>query len=98
MLHDFASMDTACINAFGRDIVFLPQAGGSIAGRGVFQRTSQPEGSAPGVYAVLFMRPDLLGASPARGDQVSVDGAVYKVFEIDADTEGAVVLRLRQAE
>jgi hypothetical protein len=31
-----------------------------------------------------------------RGDEVLVDGETYNVFEIEADTSGAVVLRLRQ--
>jgi hypothetical protein len=50
----------------------------------------------PGVYAVLFVRLADFAQQPVRGDEVLVDGVTYKVFDIEADTSGAVVLRLRQ--
>jgi hypothetical protein len=38
-----------------------------------------------------------LPAPPARGDEVEIEGVRYKVFDIEADAEGAAVLRLRRA-
>ena len=43
-----------------------------------------------------FVRAGDLPQPPERGDEVTVDGVIYKVFDIEADTTGAVVLRLRQ--
>jgi hypothetical protein len=46
---------------------------------------------------VLFVRlADLTGA-PVRGDEVEIGGVRYKVFDIEADSEGAAVLRLRKS-
>jgi pyruvate/2-oxoglutarate dehydrogenase complex dihydrolipoamide acyltransferase (E2) component len=35
-------------------------------------------------------------AVPARGDEVEIGGVRYKVFDIEADPEGAAVLKLRK--
>jgi hypothetical protein len=89
-------MDGACLRAFGREVTYLPQAGGQATIRAIFQPTREGEETTPGVYAVLFVRLADLAASPGRGDEVMVDDGVYKVFDIEADTSGAAVLRLRQ--
>ena len=91
------ALNTTVLGAFGRDVVYTPQAGDSITIRGIFESTHEPEETAPGVYAVLFVRAGDLSQPPERGDEVTVDGVTYKVFDIEADTTGAVVLRLRQA-
>ncbi|GIU74769.1 MAG: hypothetical protein KatS3mg004_1856 [Bryobacteraceae bacterium] len=97
MLTDvFRQLDAACLRAFGRDVVFLPEAGGSVTMRGIFERTREPEDASPGVYAVLFVRSANLPAAPVRGDEVEIDGTRYKVFDIEADSEGGAVLRLRR--
>jgi hypothetical protein len=98
MLHDFASMDAACIAAFGRGIVYLPKAGGQIAVQGIYQREAEPEETSPGVYAVLFVRQADLPSPPARGDEVEIGTERYSVFDIDADAEGGAVLRLRRVD
>jgi len=98
MLQDFASMDRACLTAFGRDIVFLPKSGGQAQVRAIFERTVQAEDASPGVYAVMFVRPADLRSAPVRGDSVLVDGVVYKIFDIEADSSGGAVLKLRKAD
>jgi len=98
MLHDFASMDAACIAAFGRGIIYLPKAGGQIAALGIYQRTAEPEDTSPGVYAVLFVRQADLPAPPMRGDEVEIGAERYSVFDIDGDSEGGVVFRLRRID
>jgi hypothetical protein len=90
-------VDEACLRVFGRDVVYLPEAGGAVAIRAVFQPAREAEDASPGVYAVLFVRAADLPAAPARGDEVEIGGVRYKVFDIEADAEGAAVLRLRQA-
>ena len=89
-------MDEACLRVFGREVIYLPEAGGQATLRAVFQPTRETENAAPGVYAVLFVRMADLPAVPARGDEVEIGGTRYKVFDIEADTEGAAALRLRQ--
>lgn len=98
MLADiWRQLDQACLRAFGSDIVFMPEAGGSFPLRGIFQRTAEPEDASPGVYAVVFVRVDDLPKPPARGDEVEIEATRYKVYDIDADGSGAAVLKLRRA-
>ncbi|MCC6389140.1 MAG: hypothetical protein IT167_00960 [Bryobacterales bacterium] len=89
-------MDEACLRVFGRDVIYLPEAGGQATVRAVFQPAREAEDASPGVYAVLFIRLADLSAPPLRGDEVEIGGTRYKVFDIEADAEGAAVLRLRQ--
>lgn len=89
-------MDEACLRVFGREVTYLPEAGGQATIGAVFQAVRDTEDSSPGVYAVLFVRLANLAAPPVRGDEVEIAGARYKVFDIESDAEGAAVLRLRQ--
>ena len=91
-----ARMDAACLRVFGREVTYLSEAGGQATIRAVFQPTREAEESAVGIYAVLFLRPAVLQTTPQRGDEVEVDDRRYKVFDVEADTSGAAVLRLRQ--
>ena len=90
------ALNTTVLGAFGREVVYTPQAGEPATVRGIFESTREPEENAPGVYAVLFVRARDLPQPPERGEEVTVDEVTYKVFDIEADTSGAVVLRLRQ--
>jgi hypothetical protein len=90
-------MDEACLRVFGREVLYLPESGGQAVIRAVFQPAREAEDSSPGVYAVLFVRMADLPAEPVRGDEVEIEGVRYKVFDIEADAEGAAVLRLRKA-
>jgi hypothetical protein len=89
--------DEACLRVFGREVLYLPEAGGQTVVRAVFQPAREAEDASPGVYAVLFIRLADLPAAPARGDEVEIGGVRYKVFDIEADAEGAAVLKLRKS-
>ncbi len=89
-------LNTAALAAFGREVLYTPQAGEPVVIRGVFQQTREAEESAPGVYGVLFIRLSSLAQAPARGDQITVSEGTYTVYDIEADGGGAVVLRLRR--
>jgi hypothetical protein len=92
-----SGLNAAVVKTFGRQVLYLPEAGGQAAVRAVFQPAREAEDASPGVYAVLFLRMADLPAAPVRGDEVEIDGVRYKVFDIEADAEGAAVLRLRKA-
>jgi hypothetical protein len=90
-------LNAAVVNTFGREVLYLQEAGGATTVRAVFQPAREAEDSSPGVYAVLFVRLADLPAAPVRGDEVEIEGSRYKIFDIEADAEGAAVLRLRKA-
>jgi hypothetical protein len=89
-------LDAAVVQTFGREVLYLPEAGGAATVRAVFQPAREAEDTSPGVYAVLFVRLADLPAAPARGDEVEIEGVRYKVFDIEADAEGGAVLKLRK--
>jgi hypothetical protein len=89
-------LDAAVVQTFGREVLYLPEAGGAAAIRAVFQPAREAEDASPGVYAVLFVRLGDLPGAPRRGDDVEIDGVRYKVFDIEADSEGAAVLKVRK--
>ena len=90
-------LDAAVLSTFGREVLYLPETSGQAVVRAVFQQAREAEDASPGVYAVLFVRVADLPAPPVRGDEVDIEGVRYKVFDIEADAEGAAVLRLRKA-
>jgi len=90
-------VDEACLRVFGREVTYLPEAGGVASIRAVFQPAREAEDASPGVYAVLFVRLADLPGAPARGDEVEFEGVRYKVFDIEADAEGAAMLKLRKS-
>jgi len=89
-------LDAAVVQTFGREVLYLPEAGGVASIRAVFQPAREAEDASPGVYAVLFVRLADLPDAPLRGDEVEIGGFRYKVFDIEADPEGAAVLKLRK--
>jgi hypothetical protein len=90
-------LDAAVLRTFGREVLYLPEAGSVASIRAVFQPAREAEDASPGVYAVLFVRLVDLPGAPVRGDEVEIGGVRYKVFDIEADAEGAAVLKLRKS-
>jgi hypothetical protein len=80
--------------AFGRAVTYTPQAGSSFALTGILDRGARPENAAPGTYALLFVRAAAFVQPPARGDEVTVGGSIYKVVDLEADAEGGLRLVL----
>ena len=90
------TLNTGVLGAFGIEVIYTPQTGDPVTVRAIFESTREAEENAPGVYAVLFVRAGDLPQTPERGDEVTVDGVTYKVYDIETDTTGAGVLRMRQ--
>jgi hypothetical protein len=90
------NLNSVALAAFGRDVTYLPSAGDPVTIRAVVETAKEPEDTAPGVYVVLFLRLADLPQRPQRGDEVSTDGVLYTVFDLEADGNGGIVLRLRQ--
>ncbi len=89
------ALNAACLAAFGRDVTFRPADGAPFTVTGVLETGARLEETAPGTYAVLFLRRVDLPQVPECGDAVEIDGASYKVFAIEADAGGGVKLALR---
>jgi len=82
---------------FGQQVTYSPQSGTPFPVTGILETASRPEDSAPGTYAVLFVRASAFDQPPERGDEVTVGNSVYKVVDLEADVGGGLTLRLREA-
>jgi hypothetical protein len=95
------AMDAACLAAFGTPVTFTPQDGsGPQQITGIIQTPAMAEdyvpGSVQGTSVVrLFVRFANLNPLPRHGDTIAINGIVYDVLEVAADTEGGAVLKLR---
>lgn len=88
-------INDAALRAFGRDVTYTSQAGVSSALRGILQTGVQPEAVAPGVYELLFARQSAFSSVPEAGDEITVDGSIYKIVKKEDDGEGGLHLLLR---
>lgn len=91
-----SGLNTSVLGAFGREVEYLPSTGTVLTIWAVVETAKETEDTIPGVYALLFARLGDLPRPPERGDEVTIDGLSYKLFDIEADGGGGVLLRLRQ--
>jgi len=84
------------LSTFGQQVTSSPQGGTSFPVTGILEAAARPEDSAPGTYAVLFVKASAFDQPPERGDEVTVSNSVYKVVDLEADAAGGILLRLRQ--
>jgi hypothetical protein len=90
------SLNAAALSAFGREVQYVCQSGERVVIRAVFESAHQAEDAAPGIYAIVFVRPIDLPVAAQRGDRVVIDDGVYSVFQIEADGQGGATLSLRK--
>ncbi len=97
------ALDTACLNTFGVPATFTPQDGsGDQQITGIIENPAMAEdyvpGSVQGTAVVrFFVRFANITPAPQRGDVITLNGIVYTILEVDADTQGGAVLKLRVA-
>jgi hypothetical protein len=89
-----ARADEACLRAFSREVTYAPTAGEPLTVAGILDTGARPENAAPGTYALLFVRAAAFAEPPARGDEVTVGGSIYKVVDLEGDAEGGLRLVL----
>lgn len=95
------TMDTACLAAFGTPVTFTPQDGsGPHQISGIIQTPAMAEDYLPGsiqgtALIRLFVRFANLNPLPQHGDTITINGKTYNVNEVEADSQGGAVLKLR---
>ena len=95
------SMDAACVALFGTPVTFTPQDGsGAQQVTGIIQTPALAEDYVPGsiqgtAVVRLFVQFASINPPPRHGDTVMISGIVYDVQEVDVDTQGGAVLKLR---
>ena len=92
----FSALNAACLKTFGSRVSYQQGAGTPFTVTGVFEKGTDEERLADGLYARLFVNLADFTASPATGDEATVAGVTYTVFQILADATGGVWLSLRE--
>ena len=94
-------LDAACLSTFGIPATFTPQdRSGAQRITGIIQAPAMGEDRLPGgtlgAAAVrLFVRFASITPAPQHGDAITINGIAYAVVEVDVDTQGGAVLKLR---
>ena len=97
----FGMLNAAVLAAFGIPVTFTPQGGsGAQQITGIIQAPAMGEDRLPGAIlgaAVvrLFVPFATISPAPQHGDAITINGVAYAVVEVDVDTQGGAVLRLR---
>lgn len=93
------NLDLACLAAFGTQVLVQPQASPSYSVTMIPVTPAMEEELLPGNTAVLrlFVRFADLPQPILAGDQVTLSGTLYNIFDVKVDVEGGAVLKLRRA-
>ena len=96
-------LNAAVLAAFGIPVTFTPQDGsGAQQTTGIIQAPAMGEDSLPGsnlgaAVVRLFVQFTAIAPAPRHGDAITINGVAYAVVEVDVDTQGGAVLKLRVA-
>jgi hypothetical protein len=94
-------LNAAVLATFGIPVTFTPQDGsGAQQITGIIQAPAMGEDSLPGSHlgaAVvrMFVQFTAIMPPPRHGDAITINGVVYAVADLDVDTQGGAVLKLR---
>ena len=92
----FSALNATCLNKFGTPVSYQPEGSGPFTVTGIFQKESDEERVADGLYARLFVNLVDFSTAPSRGDEATIGGVTYTVFQVLADPTGGAWLSLRE--
>lgn len=93
----FGGLNIACVKAFGTPVTYQPESADAFTVKGILDKKTEEAQYAHGVYLRLFVNTADFPQPPAQGDEVTVNGSTYKVFEVLLDVAGGAYLKLREA-
>ena len=88
--------NAAILAAFGQPVSYQQGAGDPFTVIGILDKRTDEQRHPDTVYARLFVALSSFSAPPDRGDEITVDGASYTVFEILNDPAGGCWLSIRE--
>jgi hypothetical protein len=88
--------NAAILAAFGRPVSYQQGAGAPFAVIGILDKRTDEQRQPDAVYARLFVALSGFSKPPDHGDELTVDGAVYTVFEVLNDPAGGCWLSIRE--
>ncbi|MEO8592889.1 MAG: hypothetical protein ABI759_06195 [Candidatus Solibacter sp.] len=88
--------NAAILAAFGQPVSYQQGAADPFTVIGILDRTTDEQRHPDTVYARLFVPLSNFSVPPNHGDEVTVDGALYTVFEVLNDPAGGCWLSIRE--
>ena len=88
--------NAAILAAFGQPVFYQQGTGAPFTVTGILDKRTDEQRHPDTVYARLFVALSAFSAPPDHGDEVTVDGAVYTVFEALNDPAGGCWLSIRE--
>ena len=88
--------NAAILAAFGQPVIYQQSAGDPFTITGILDKRTDEQRHPDTVYARLFVALSAFSVPPDHGDEVTVDGALYTVFEIQNDSAGGCWLSIRE--
>jgi hypothetical protein len=88
--------NTAVLAAFGQPVSYQRGAGDPFTVSGILDRRTDEQRQPGTVYARLFVALSDFSVPPDHADEVTVDGALYTVFEVQNDSAGGCWLSIRE--
>ena len=88
--------NAAILAAFGQPVSYQQGAIDPFTVIGILDKRTDEQRHPDTVYARLFVALSSFSAPPDRGDEVTVDGALYTVFEVLNDPAGGCWLSVRE--
>ena len=88
--------NAAILAAFGQPVSYQQGAGDAFTVLGILDKSTDEQRHPDTVYARLFVAMSSFSTPPGQGDEVTVDGAAYTVFEVLNDPAGGCWLSIRE--
>jgi len=88
--------NAAILAAFGQPVSYQQGTGDPFTVIGILDKRTDEQRHPDTVYARLFVALSSFSAPPDRGDEVTVDGPMYPVFEVLNDSAGGCWLSIRE--
>ncbi len=88
--------NAAVLAAFGQPVSYQQRAGDPFTVAGILDKRTDEQRHPDTVYARLFVALAGFMVPPDHGDEVTIDGAVYTVFEVLNDSAGGCWLGIRE--
>jgi hypothetical protein len=91
----FAALNKACVKSFGSTVSYRQGTADPFSVQGVLVKDSDEEQHREGLYARLFVNLADFASPPDHGDEATIGGVAYTVFNVLADAMGGAHLSLR---
>ena len=88
--------NAAILAAFGQPVSYQQGTGDPFTVIGILDKRTDEQRHPDTVYARLFVAQSCFSSPPDRGDEATVDGAIYTVFEVLNDPAGGCWLSIRE--